>query len=151
MPSVTLTGSDVAVIGGRVLHDNADGDFVALEFPEDLAKMKVSKDGNAVYAFSETGRQVNVTLRLLAGSADDVYFNSLLQQLKNDPAAFALMAGSFTKRVGDGKGGTKNIVYQLAGGIFRKNPGAKSNAEGDTDQGVAVYETMFLNQARAIQ
>ncbi len=151
MASVSLTGSDVAVLNGRIIHDVADGDFVKLEFDTDLANMKVSKDGNTVFALNETGRLVKATLRILVGSADDVFLNSLVQQMLNDFSAFTLLSGSFTKRVGNGAGTVKNVVYSMANGIFRRYPMAKSNAEGDVEQSVAVYELSFRNQGRAIQ
>lgn len=151
MPSVSLTGKDVIVIDGRVFHDVADGDFALLEFDNDIASIKVSKDGNSIFALNETGNVVKATLRVLLGSADDVVLNSRLQQLKNDFSGFTLLVGSFTKRVGDGAGNVKNVVYNLANGIFKKNVNVKSNAEGDTDQSVAVYELLFRNQNRAIQ
>ena len=151
MPSVSLTGKDVIVIDGRVFHDVADGDFAILEFENDIANMKVSKDGNSIFALNETGNVVKATLRVLLGSADDVVLNSRLQQLKNDFSGFTLLVGSFTKRVGDGAGNVKNVVYNLANGIFKKNVNVKNNAEGDTEQSVAVYELMFRNQSRAIR
>lgn len=151
MNSVSLTGEDVVVIGGRVFHGLADQDYVTLEFPNDLANMKVSKEGNSIYALNQSGIMVKVTLRVLMGGPDDQFLNAQVQQMLNDFSGFLLMAGSFTKRVGDGAGNVKNVLYQMAGGIFQKYPGAKSNSEGDTDQSVAVYEMMFRNNSRAIQ
>jgi len=148
---VSLTGNDVVVIDGRVFHGVADADYVHLEFDNDLAKLKVSKDGNTIFALDQTGNIVKVTMRLLVGSADDIVLNSRLQQMKNDFSGFTLLVGSFTKRVGDGAGNVKNVVYSLANGIFKKMVAAKSNAEGDTEQSVAVYEMMFFNQSRAVQ
>ena len=151
MNGVSLTGSDVIVLDGRVFHGVADQDFAHLEFDNDIANLKVSKDGNTIFALNETGNLVKVTLRLLVGSADDIYLNSRLQQMKNDFSGFVLMAGSFTKRVGDGAGNIKNVVYSMANGIFKKMVASKSNAEGDTEQSVAVYEMLFRNNSRAIQ
>lgn len=151
MSSVSLTGSDVVVLDGRVLHDTADADFVVLEFENDLANAKVSKDGNTIFALNQTGNLVKATLRVLLGSADDVVLNSRLQQMKNDFSGFTLLVGSFTKRVGDGAGNVKSVVYNLANGIFKRMPSAKSNAEGDTEQSVAVYEVLFYNQSRSVQ
>ena len=148
--SVSLTGQDVAVISGRVLHDVADGDFVTLEFDTDLANMKVSKDGNTIYALNQTGRLVKVTLRLLLGSSDDIALNSWMQAMLTDFSGFTLLTGSFTKRVGDGQGNVKNVVYTLANGIFRRLVPTKSSAEGDVEQSVAVYELSFLNQSKTI-
>ena len=111
MPSVSLTGKDVIVIDGRVFHDVADGDFALLEYDNDIASIKVSKDGNSIFALNETGNVVKATLRVLLGSADDVVLNSRLQQLKNDFSGFTLLVGSFTKRVGDGAG---NVMENAA-------------------------------------
>ena len=148
---VSLTGDDVVVIDGRVFHGVADADYVHLGFDNDLAKLKVSKDGNTIYALDQTGNIVTVTMRLLRGSADDIVLNSRLQQMKNDFSGFTLMVGSFTKRIGDGAGNVKNDVYSLANGIFKKMVAATANAEGDTNQSVAVYEMVFFNQNRAVQ
>lgn len=151
MNSVSLTGEDVVVIEGRVLHGLADADYISLEFPQDIANMKVSKEGNSIYALNQSGIMVKATIRVLMGGADDQFLNSRLQQMLNDFSGFHLLTGSFSKRVGDGAGNVKSVIYQLAGGIFQKYPAAKSNAEGDTEQSVAVYELMFRNNSRAIQ
>ena len=151
MNTVALTGEDVVVIAGRVLNDVADGDWCMLDFDSDIAAAKISKDGNMIYALNMTGLLVKVTLRILLASSDDQYLNALQQQMLNDFSGFTLMTGSFTKRVGDGAGNVSNVIYQLAGGVFKKLEAAKSNAEGDTGQSVAVFEMLFKNQARAIQ
>lgn len=148
--SVSLTGQDVVVISGRVLSDLADGDFAVLDFDTDLANLKVSKDGNIIYALNQSGRQVKVTLRLLLGSSDDIALNSWMQSMLTDFSGFTLLAGSFTKRVGDGAGNVRNVVYSLANGIFKRLVPTKSSSEGDTDQSVAVYELAFLNQSKTI-
>lgn len=148
---VSLTGNDVVVIDGRVFHGYADQDYVRLAFDNDISNLKVSKDGNTIFALNETGNIVKVTIRLLLGSADDVVLNSRFQQMKNDFSGFTLMEGSFTKRIGDGAGNVKNVIYTMAKGIFKKMVDAGSNAEGNTEQSVAVYELLFRNQSRAIQ
>ena len=38
----------------------------------------------------------------------------------------------------------------MAGGIFLKRVGAKSNAEGDTEQSVSIYEMKYANAPRAL-
>ncbi len=148
--SVSLTGADVIVINGRVFHDLADGEAVNISFDNDLAAMKVAKDGNGIYALNLTGVVAHVTARVLRGSADDRYMNGLMQSMLNDFSGFNLMAGSFTKRVGDGKGNVSADVYQMSGGIIKKIPGAMTSAEGNTDQSVVVWEMLFRNQ-RSIQ
>ena len=94
---------------------------------------------------------MKLTLALGVGSFDDQYFTGLLQGWISDAPSFQLMSGSFTKRVGDGIGGTKSVVYQLAAGAFDKIPEVKANAEGTEDQAVTTYEMTFVLQNRSIQ
>lgn len=149
--SVSLTGQDTIIIDGRVLNDLADGDAVMLDFPNDLAKAKASKNGNTIFAFDETGRLVEATVRVLLGSSDDKFLNSRMQEMKNGFSDFILMAGSFAKRVGDGKGNISSAIYQVTGGVFKKQIVAKTSAEGDVEQSVAVYSLTFGNGNRSIQ
>lgn len=149
--SVSLTGSDVIVIDSRVFNDLADQDAVTLEFAEDLAKVKASKNGNTIYALNELGRVATVTVRTLLGSADDVFLNSRLAAMKADFSSFILMQGAFIKRVGSGDGTTKNVIYQCTGGIFKKIPMAKTSAEGDAEQSVSIWALEFGNGDRSVQ
>lgn len=151
MGAVSLTGADTIQIDGRILNDLADGDSVALTFPEDLAKVKVGKNGNTIYAFNNMGQEVECTMRLLLGSADDKYLNSRLQEQVQDFSGFILATGSFTKRVGNGLGDIASSVYQMSGGVFTRQVESKTSAEGDTDQSVAVYKIVFGNGQRSIQ
>jgi hypothetical protein len=149
--AVALTGRDVIIIDGNVITALADGEAVKLEFPNPIGQMKVSKDGNAIYAMQYSGQVVTVTIRILRGSYDDQILNSSLQDWIADPAGFSLMAGSFIKRIGDGQGTILSDVYQLAGGIFEKIPSAKSSMEGDPEQSVVEYTMLFRNNLRIIQ
>ena len=151
MGSVSLTGDDVIQIDGRGINDLADQDSVALTYPEDLAKVKASKNGNTIYAFNNMGRITECTIRVLLGSDDDKYLNSRMQEMINDFSAFTLVTGSFSKRVGDGKGGLNSDIYQMSGGIFKKQVEAKTSSEGDTEQSVAVYTIQFGNSSKSIQ
>jgi hypothetical protein len=146
----SLTGKDTLKINGRILNDLADGDCAVLTFPNDLSSIKTGKSGNAIYAFNYSGNQCEVALRVLRGSSDDKYLNNLLSLLKNDPAAFSLMQGEFTKNIGDGAGGISQDTYIMSGGTFKKQTEVKENAEGDTEQAVAIYNLMFSNAPRAI-
>ena len=151
MASTSLTGADTIIIDGRVLHDLADGDCVALTFPNDIMAAKASKNGNTLYALSETGRLVECSIRVLIGSDDDKFLNSRMAEMRQDPANFVLLTGSFTKRSGDGTGAVASAVYQCSGGVFKKQVEAKTSAEGDTEQSVAVYNLLFGNGDRSIQ
>jgi len=145
-----LTGADTIKIDDRIIADLIDLDTVLLEYPNELANVKTGKDGNSIFAFNATGRNVNVTMRVVMGSADDKWLNSRLQEWIKDASTFVLMTGQFIKNTGDGSGNLSKNTYNLSGGVFLKIPGAKTNVEGDTEQSVVVYNLRFSNGGRAI-
>jgi hypothetical protein len=146
-----VAGKDVLIINGQVLSGFADADAIKLEPQGPIAQMKVSKDGNSIYSMQYSGIVAKLTVRLVRGCFDDTTLNGLLQQWMADPATFVLMSGSFVKRIGDGKGGTTNEVYQLAGGVFESIPSGHSNMDGNTEQSVSVYTMLFRNDSRLMQ
>ncbi len=149
--NVSLTGNDTLVLAGINITDQADGDWFNATNENDLANLKVGKNGNAIYAENATGRMVAATLRLLRGSDDDKALDSLLQQQLQDFSAFQLLDCQFVKRVGDGTGNVNNDSGQYSGGIFLRNVDSKSNAEGDTEQSVSVYRFLFADNQRAMR
>jgi len=151
MASVALSGSDTIKIDNRLLADFADGDIGALTFPNELAALKVGKNGNTIYSLNETGKQADLVLRIVKGSSDDKYLASRLASQKANFAGFVLVNGEFIKRMGDGAGNLANDTYIMGGGIFVKEVEAKSNVEGDPAQSVSVYTIRFANSPRAIE
>ena len=147
---VSLTGADTIVINGRLLTGLATGDVADLTFPNELMKVKTGKNGNSIYALDATGKQADLKVRLIRGSLDDKFLNSLLMRMEADPPSFILLSASLLKRSGDGMGMSTQDNYIVAGGVFTKKPGVKSNVEGDTDQAVVEYEIKFTNSKRAI-
>lgn len=150
MPVVSMTGKDTIAINGTILNDLADGDVAILTFPTDLTQLKTGKNGNSLYGFNNTGRQCQLVLRLVRGSADDKFLNQLLSLYKNDPSGFSLLTGNLIKNVGDGAGNIISDNYTLSGGTFKKETEAKENADGDVEQSVSIYTLMFSNAPRAI-
>ncbi len=151
MPAVSLTGQDTAQIDGIILATLADGNPFDITFPQDLATVKVGKNGNAIFAKNEQGRRADVALRVLVGGSDDKYLNSKIAQWKSDPSTFQLITGMFIKRVGDGQGNIQSKVYNCTGGVIQRQPEAKTASEGDTDQSVAVYTLQFSNCDISVQ
>jgi hypothetical protein len=145
-----MTGKDTIAINGTILNDLADGDVAILTFPTDLTQLKTGKNGNSLYGFNNTGRQCQLVLRLVRGSADDKFLNQLLSLYKNDPSGFSLLTGNLIKNVGDGAGNIISDNYTLSGGTFKKETEAKENADGDVEQSVSIYTLMFSNAPRAI-
>lgn len=150
MQVVALTGKDTIIINGRVLNDLVDGDCAVITFPNDLMNLKTGKNGNSIYAFNESGKQIEMDLRVVRGSSDDKFLNGILTDMKNLRASFVLMTGEFVKNIGDGAGNITQDIYQLSGGVFKKNTEVKENAEGDTEQAVAMYKLAFSNAPRTI-
>jgi len=150
MGSVSLTGKDTIILDGRIFSDFADGDCGSLEFPNDIAAVKTGKNHNRIYAYNATGETCNFTLRIICGSADDKYLTARFYEYKNDPPSFVLIDGQITKRAGDGKGNVTGVTYTLGGGIITKLPAVKENADGETDQAVAIWAITFTNSDRTL-
>lgn len=148
MPS--LTGNDTLVIAGINIVDVCDGDWFMYNFENDLANAKRGKNGNTIFAENAMGLVANSSLRLLRGSENDKQLNTLMQTQFDDFSAFVLLDGQFVKRVGDGQGNITSDTGRMSGGIFKRAVDAKSNAEGDTDQSVSVYNFLWAEIDRAI-
>lgn len=147
---VSLTGNDTVIINGTILSAFAEGDTASFTFPNKLVEAKVGKNGNAIYAFNAQGQMSEATLRIIRGSADDKFLNSLQKSYLNDPAGFVLLTGEFIKRAGDGKGNVTNDVYVFGGGILPNLPEAKENVAGETEQSVSIWKVTFVNTERSL-
>src|SRR5574343_365456 len=107
MSTIALSGNDSVIINNRIFADFADGNVAELTFPNDIATVKTGKDGNSIYGLNETGKQSELKIRLIRGSADDKFLNGLLAQQQQNFAGFPLMIGQFIKKIGDGSGNIK--------------------------------------------
>lgn len=153
-----LTGQDTIKISGRLLTDFPSGDNCKVTFATDIVTVKTGKNGNAIYASNESGNQATVELRVLRGSDDDKFLNSLLSSYRNNPTRFVLMSGELIKNIGTGvatrKGGDEASVtedtYVLTGGVFTKLVEGVSNVEGEIEQAVSMYTMMFAIAPRAL-
>lgn len=150
MAAVALTGSDTILINNQVLSDLADGNCVELTFPNDIANVKTGKNGNSIFGLNEQGRQGEVKIRLIRGSADDKLLLSLLTQQQANFAGTVLALGQFIKKLGDGQGNVASDTYIATGGIFTKQIEAKMNVDGESEQSVSIYTMKFSNVVRVI-
>lgn len=150
MSATAITGADTITLNGHVFHDFADGDCGKIVYDEDLTKMKIGKDGNAVIGQNQGGRMATLTMRLVLGGADDKYLTALLSNYLQSPSDYVLDIGSFFKRVGDGTGDTNSVVYQLIGGVPKKQPEAKLNTDGDPEQSVVEWMWILAQAVRSI-
>ena len=151
MSSVALTGNDTLVINNQVLDTGlADEDVVMLEFPNNIANVKVGKNGNALFALNESGNICHAVIRVLRGNATDQFLNNLLSQQQANFAGTILLQGQFVKKVGDGAGNITSDTYVVSAGVFDKLVPAKTNTSGNTDQSISVYEIMFAQAVRVL-
>jgi hypothetical protein len=150
MATLSMTGSDTVMINNRIFADLADGNCIELSYPSDIANVKTGKNGNSIYGLNETGKQCEVKMRLVRGSADDKFMNGLLAQQQSNFAGFPLMFGSFIKKLGNGQGAITSDTYIMSGGVFTKQVEAKTNVDGETEQSVSIYTLKFSNAPRVI-
>ena len=150
MSVISLTGKDTQIINGRILNDLPDGDVTKVTFNSDKWSIKTGKNGNSIYAYNYTGRQIEMDVRVLLGSDDDAFLNNLATLADNNPAAFTLLNGTFVKNTGDGAGGITPVTYSLSGGVIRRGMDALENADGVTEQAVVVYRFFFSNASRTV-
>lgn len=150
MAAVALSGADSISLNNTILADLADGDCVTVEFPNEIMQVKKGKNGNTIYGFNAQGQIADVKIRLVRGSADDQFLNSLITQQNANPAGFVLMIGEFIKILGDGSSNITNDIYVFSGGVFTKQVAGKSNVEGDATQSVSEYMIRFSAAPRAL-
>lgn len=148
--TVAFTSQDTIVFNNRVLRDLADGDCVALSYPNPTMAVKIGKNGNAIYGQNQTGQLSEVKYRILRGSPDDKFFNAVLANQKVSPETFVLCTGELVKNMGNGAGGGSADTTVLGGGVSVKNPDVKSNVEGDPTQAVVEYTFQFSQSNRVI-
>lgn len=156
MSQVSLTGNDTVSIGSRdggaiILTAFGDGDNAELTFPNDLTMVKTGKNGNSIYSLNSPGQQAQLVIRILRGTADHKFLLSIQSSYLFNPPGFLLLSSKLTKRIGDGRGGITNNIYNLTGGVPTKRPGTVSNVEGNTDQALAIFTYMFTGSLETIQ
>lgn len=150
MNVISMSGDDTIIINGRNLVNLGDGDVVKITFETDIANVKTGKNGNSIYGLNTTGLQAGLELRMIRGSSDDVWLNSLQAKQNNNFAGFALIFGQFIKKIGDGHGKIAKDTYILSGGVFVRPVDGVSNVEGNTDQSQSIFRLKFSGAARTI-
>lgn len=150
MGAYALTGEDTFIINDRPINDFTDNTIINIDIPNDDIGTSTGKNGNTIISDNAQGGNATATLRILMNSVDDKFLNGLYIQQKKDLQTFSLMNGSFSKRVGDGRGNVSFNNYTLLGGAFQKKPGAQDNINGDTEQGTVEYTIFFSQASRAI-
>ena len=148
--SVALTGNDTIILQGKVFSDFGDGDVAELKFDNDLVEVVNGKNDNAVFALNSKGKQGTLTLKLIRGSADDIFMGIQLNLMTLDFPSYILMAGNFTKRIGTGLGAVLADAYLATGGVIARVPDASSSSDGKTDDAQVTYTVKFAKMIRLI-
>ncbi len=148
--SFVLSGQDSLVLDGNIFNDFADASPVEVDFPNDIATVKIGKNGNAIFSLNEMGRQADMKVRVLRGTADDKFLQGRMSSQRLDFAGFTLLSGQFVKKLGDGASNIASDTYILGGGVFVKQIPGKMNVEGDTEQSVSMYSLKFAKAIRVI-
>ncbi len=145
----TVTSNDTLTLNGHVFNDLADGDTVTITFPNQTVTRKTGKNGNTLYAQNAPGLNCDLSLRVMRGSADDIYMQGLINTSPADFPSTQLLSGTFVKRLGDGQGNVVSDTYVMAGGVISKLVDGKENVDGDTTQAVAIYNVIFASGQRS--
>ena len=151
MAVYALTGKDSLIINNRAINNYSNGSTIEIAFQNDRIGTSTGKDDNTVISDNRQGGNAVLTLRLIRGSAEDIWFNGLSIEQDRDLPAFALLSGSYAKRIGDGSGNVTHDTYNLAGGVFQRHPDVQENLEGDTEQGTTVYQIFFSKVQRSLK
>lgn len=150
MSVIALSGQDTINIQNQVLTGLADQNCVELTYPNDIANVKTGKNGNSIYGFNESGKQCEAKIRIIRGCPDDKFLLNLLSQQQANFSGTVLLVAQFIKKIGDGQGNITSDTFIMSGGIFTKQPEAKMNVDGETEQSVTIYTIRFSNAPRVL-
>ncbi len=151
MALMSLVGDDTLLINDRPVHlEFLEGDTATIDFPNELVSLSTGKNKNTIYAKNESGSNFDLTFNVMRGGAVDKFLNGLQIQQNEDWAAFNLMTGAFTKRLGNGQGRVTYDTYMLQGMVFVKPVPTKGNVSGDGEQGKAQYTLRGALAVRAL-
>ena len=148
---LSYTGNDLIEFNGRTLADFANGDVATVTFPNEISSTSAGKNGNVIVARNEQGRVAELALRIVRGSPDDKFLNSIYKLWTNSPMDYEPASASLTKMV-KVDGSVTNDIMSLAFGFPTKGaPEVKVNVEGDVEQAVSVYNFRFvINDGRSL-
>jgi hypothetical protein len=150
MATFALVGSDTIKINQRLITDSPHGEVAKVTYETDLASVKTGKNGNTIFSQNASGFAASMELKVLRGSADDKFLQSLLTAYRANPTGYVLINAELVKRIGDGQGNVTADTYVLTGGIPSKQIEVMSQVEGNVEQAVCAYMLKFAYSERAI-
>ena len=144
----TITMTDYN--GEWLLADFADGTVAELVAPNELSSMTTGYNGNGLGSHNEPGRQRELTLRVVKGSADDKRLNSNYNLWKNRDIRFKPIQGSFTKNIAHSDGSMTNDTVECFFGLPAGQPTQMTDTAGNTEQVVSIYMLRFADSNRTM-
>ena len=149
--SNTFISSDsqsTSEVNGRILTALADDVYSLITYDEDKVVVTVGKNGNTIVQVLPAGKKITLAYRVLSGSDDDKFLNSLM--IKQDSGEFNVLEGSSSKIGQDGAGNTVTITYSLSTGVFKKGIDSTMSSTDNKDVAVAVYEFIYASCVRTV-
>ena len=146
----TFVGSATIIINGRTLSDFGFGTVAEITCPNQIAGMDIGKDFNTVFSLQPAGSQADLKIKIIKGSKDDVFLNSLYESFKDSFESSIAITGSFISRVGDGNGNVITTAWVLNGGIPTTHPADKYDVAGDREQALMGYSFSFARGIRTL-
>lgn len=150
MGTFSLLGNDTIKVGERIFSDFGSGEVAKISYATELATVKTGKNGNTIFVQNAAGFQASLEIKVIRGSGDDKFLQSLLTLYRSNPTGFVLQNAELSKKIGDGTGKVSADTYILTGGIPTKQVEVTVNTEGDVEQAVSSYTWVFAVSDRAI-
>lgn len=136
-----IIGNQVLILNDREIKDFAEGTIISLAPGGDIVTRLISKDRRVSYARNVENTGYTLTIRLLRGSSDEIYFSGLYKNIVENKqfAKTKLLNGTLDQEIGDGNGGVSTESWNLEGGMVSTRSEISFNVSGDNEQKVVVF------------
>lgn len=127
---VSTKGSGTIIINDYTFNNVASGTFFNLELQGDVATRTALGNGGAIISRNFTGKQANVTIKVVAGSLDDAQLTSFYKDQENNFEESPFLSGSYNLITLNSAGRSVQTKYILSGGCIITAPNISLSAEG---------------------
>lgn len=146
---MAIVADSTLIINERIISELANSTSVDLTPPSELVQMNIGKNGHILVGENAQGKMTDLKIRIVLGGSDDKFLNSLLTQANQRLSTFVPLTCKVSHIVRNAE--EVNLVQHILGeGVFAQLIPASMNAEGDTEQAVAVYSFKFGRYRRVI-
>ncbi len=148
------TAQDIIILedfeGDWILSDFANGTVLQAQQTGSKSNTTTGYNANSLAAHDETGRQREVTIRIIKGSPDDKRLNRFYTMWDKHDLRYKPLNGQFTKVIGHGDTTMTNNTLSVFFGNPKDSPEEAVDRNGNTDQLVSVYVITFGNSERSM-